>query len=885
SSTASRGGGIWVDGGSARRRKSAEGKEAFLRAEVSTRSDNDEFEVDLGGHGRDRVSTRGMGKGKGQTIRLTSENDDARPRPRPAAAKQFKTKAKPDPSRGDRPVRLRRLVAASSSDEGFLEDSDSEGENFDRADSSAERVQCRCGAKDWEDGEKWIRCDGRNCWMWEHSRCAYPSQDEEAFEAKTHICLRCTKKGGAVTVRSLARDAGAPTPERRTSSVTSPQNSSARKWSPGSGVHCDGGREDQVRRSRRVAGSQRGIHPLIRKGNLVREMQSSSEDDDHVVLWGYADSEGNEERESDDSDGKAVGSESDDGFTAPEGKVDVWKELRCRCGATREGQGVVGMGGTGSTVSVAVDSRPSGRERGASTQAPDGFMWVECRSDHCGIWEHAVCCDFGCADDGMGEVPRVVTKHWCRVCDPKGTKHRKNMEKKRKQQARTRTNGMAVSGRGASGTISKRTVPRKAQKDIGCFDDQGGALLHDLWKAVATGDISRLEKVFHAARRDTSGERRLLNAKPPPLLALDLDLLDHIDEQGAISDTRGSIPTSFPSGLTLVMLAAGYWRMIEVDSMDSAELANDSSMMADEASAVCDKDTPVDDVCTGYFEIGERSSTQLMSSPVEDLLAARENEMARAGARGKQQEMRESAVDEGREPEIAMVAVSPKAPGEGESQVETKVPPRGASETRLNVLRLLLKRNAGSESILAADGEGRTAAHHAAAVNGAGEVELLLKGEKTAARAALMKDNRGYTPLHVAALAGHAESFVAILKVLPVNLRAKVMLATEPSSGDNALHLACAAGHEECAEAFFNEEIILRRELSKSSTSPWISAEEGAKMPKTPLVTARNSEGSTPLMMAAGSPTPQCLKRVRRREELVQWAKQSEHAHYLHRQG
>jgi len=43
------------------------------------------------------------------------------------------------------------------------------------------------------------------------------------------------------------------------------------------------------------------------------------------------------------------------------------------------------------------------------------------------------------------------------------------------------------------------------------------------------------------------------------------------------------------------------------------------------------------------------------------------------------------------------------------------------------VLRLVLDRS-GARAALAADGEGRTAVHHAAAVNGAREVALLLEG-------------------------------------------------------------------------------------------------------------------------------------------------------------
>lgn len=153
----------------------------FLSADACESSDEEEFALKSDDHvskeprGPRRCSTRSKCKGKGKRFSLKGCNDKAgiRRRARPPAEAKRKSRAKSRLSKDDRPARFSRLVAGSSSDdEGILQDSDGEGESYDRGDSFAEHVHCRCGAKDWKDGDQLIRCDGRDCWTWEHSRCA-----------------------------------------------------------------------------------------------------------------------------------------------------------------------------------------------------------------------------------------------------------------------------------------------------------------------------------------------------------------------------------------------------------------------------------------------------------------------------------------------------------------------------------------------------------------------------------------------------------------------------------------------------------------------------------------------------------------------------------------
>lgn len=67
------------------------------------------------------------------------------------------------------------------------------------------------------------------------------------------------------------------------------------------------------------------------------------------------------------------------------------------------------------------------------------------------------------------------------------------------------------------------------------------------------------------------------------------------------------------------------------------------------------------------------------------------------------------------------------------------------------------------------------------------------------------QDQRGFTPIHVAVTAGHSEAYVAILNAIPLRLRARALMDTEKSSGDNVLHQACAHGHANCVEAILRE--------------------------------------------------------------------------------
>lgn len=146
----------------------------------------------------------------------------------------------------------------------------------------------------------------------------------------------------------------------------------------------------------------------------------------------------------------------------------------------------------------------------------------------------------------------------------------------------------------------------------------------DLWKAVATGDIAELEKAFREVDENNRAgyARRLLNAKPPPPARLTMFFSAAGGELAAMGASRSTdVSKLFPAGLTLLILAAGYWSIIEADSISLAESAEAHATMAD-----------------------------------EDLLRAGAASARRAEAEGKQQEIHESVrADKGSEQEFAPV--------------------------------------------------------------------------------------------------------------------------------------------------------------------------------------------------------------------------------------
>lgn len=740
-----------------------------LGADACESSEEEEFSLESDDHASKekcgarlgRTPSKGDCKGKHFPVNECKEIISILRSARPPTEGEQRSRVKPKVGKDGRPGRLSQQAAAlSSDDEGILKDSDSDSESYDRADRFAERVNCRCGAEDWKDGEQWIRCDGRDCWTWEHSRCAYPSK-EEIVQSRVHLCQRCIKKGSGVAVRSLARGAGETTAKRRKSSSTLPPCSSTGGRSGTLTLRHDDGRKEELRRSRRIAGTQLGIKPLLRHGNVVKETQYSSEDG--VFVRDGTDSEYDEpdlyaavaEQGENSRDG-APGN-GDDRFMAPEGKVIAWKEFRCRCGATRENEGFGGGGTTNVFITATVDDRLADSGAGAANTESDAYQWVQCHSDYCGIWEHSACCDYGCAEERAVEVRQVTTKHWCRACDPKGKKHRKATQRKLNQQPRRRKGGVVPDGPGSGGDVFMRKLTGKAQTVISRVDLQKKVLLHDMWTAVVTGDIAGLEKAFREAD-EASGAcyiRQLLDAKSPSMERFGLLFSDTDGEAATMgASRRTTIPMFFPAGLTLLMLAAGYWRTVESGSISSAESADAHATIADEPAEMNDGDVAVNE---SGIEKNE-NSVEPMSSADMDVLRARAAPALAVETERKDEQNHESlTAGKGSKQEFTPVVDTPRSLAAEEKTLVVAEPSRGLhSETRVDVLRLVLRRYGNAAAILTVDGEARTAVHHAAAVNGVGEVELLLEEGEPAVRAAFMKvrkcDRINQHPLVVVAL-------------------------------------------------------------------------------------------------------------------------------------
>ena len=322
--------------------------------------------------------------------------------------------------RGGRNLTLEPAIdlALSGDDDDCLVDTDSDAGSHD-----SQLVLCRCGGRDSKDGSCWISCDGRGCRRWEHLRCAYPEraaaaeegggEDDEGGEEKppeTHFCDRCKANGSAAGMgfsggSSLSRGGGsmAAEPSSRSPSIGfSPSKRMAREGSVANGSDVE------VRRSRRVM-SREGIRTLLRKNVVGSEVSNTPSCSDDADAAGGSDSGvgaclGGGINDSDEDDS--------DSFWAPEGQVEASEEYRCRCGATHEDEGVIGTPKRG-VVDVDGDS------------AGGGSRWMQCRSDSCGIWEHAACCEHGCSAGATPGSPVTAAnrKHWCRSCDPKGKKH------------------------------------------------------------------------------------------------------------------------------------------------------------------------------------------------------------------------------------------------------------------------------------------------------------------------------------------------------------------------------------------------------------------------------------------------------------------------------
>lgn len=594
-------------------------------------------------------------------------------------------------------------------------DVDSDGEGSDGP------VRCQCGARDWHDGDRWIRCDGRGCRLWEHHRCAYPpcepngsEQEEEEEPPEVHFCVTCRAKRQYAESANLGDKGPA---------------------SRGCIQNANGEENDRpiVRRSRRVAGRE-GLEPLTRKNVVGDEASEASSCLDDVETLGSSANIGLHLSRRNTSGGtfKSGDNASDDydsdDFWAPEGEVETTQEFRCRCGATQGEQQ-----GSKSGWSRAADGR------GTATAGP----WVQCRFDACGVWEHAACCDFGCATEGGeldAQAPNVQHKrHWCRACDPKGKRHarwRERKQKRRKERPSWPGTDVARTGKatGSSTQLGGRMPTTLAQEswDVG-IDEPARVSFPCLWRAVAVGDVPAVQRALtELGARETSEDvdavQRLLEMRPP------LDECFGGDFQGE-SSFKGTSRTcrkrgGGAPGITLLMLAAGYWMNIS-------------------STCVARRDPGAEEGASSTS--GNSPNVNTAETPV----SANEDREASAARVAPGEAAPEGDVDGETRPSQRDTVTSPKAStgedlfvgtsGAAASNVQTwsevdRSDSVIGSEARMAVLRLVL--NASRDvAVLTADEEGRTAMHHAAAVNAAMETGLLLEG-KIGRKAALVKVRR-----------------------------------------------------------------------------------------------------------------------------------------------
>ncbi|CAM9481605.1 unnamed protein product, partial [Laminaria digitata] len=736
-------------------------------------------------------------------------------------------------------------LALSADDDECLVDTDS-----DAGSDGSQSVLCRCGGRDSKDGSCWISCDGRGCRTWEHLRCAYPEraaaaaaeeeEDDDGGEEnppEIHFCYRCKAERSAAGVGSsggslLTRGGGgsaAPDPLSRSPSIGfSP---SKRRMSR-EGSAANSSSDVEVRRSRRVM-RREGIRTLLRK-NVVGTGEGSGSpscsDSADGVAGGGSDSGvrvslGGSHINANDGD-----EDDSDGFWAPEGQVEASEEFRCRCGATHQEEGVIGTPNNGG-------SAVSGDGGGGESR------WLQCRSDWCGVWEHAACCEHGCSAGAAPVVPgspasATNRKHWCRSCDPKGKKHARwkqrlrNSSRKRKLREDGRGGRRARAGlaepSGATGAAAGggKPTPRRRQ----AVDERSKALLRRLWDAVASANVASVKQVLLEVKGDSGEEseaaqRRLLMERQPPPGGRGGDATFFDDRSrggggGVTACSKESANVVVSGGVNVLMLAAGHWKSVANDA--GVEASADHHVGAGVAET-----PPATELGPGEGAAAATASTSsgFGSGPVAAAVAA-STAVRREGkpeAEGEKQGSGEEAAvtseapvlpaEADEEPARAVVVSvdEPRQTGEsadaegGAAPAATdnvNVPPLG-SGARLAVLRLLLARN-GEKSVLAVDAEGRTAVHHAAEAGASREAALLLGGE-VGGQASLSKSLNGLTPLHVAAAAGHAETCASMLAALAPHPRAAALAATDAASGETAFHLACVEGRADCVRAILSE--------------------------------------------------------------------------------
>lgn len=532
-------------------------------------------------------------------------------------------------------------------------------------------------------------------------------------------------------------------------------------------------RASRVRRSQRVS-KREGSRLLLRK-NVVGEegmLSSSSEDEAGLLRAGMAGFDGG-------GGGGAIGrgghggpgssdagsGEDSDGFWAPEGRVEMTQEYRCRCGGTLKGS--------------------SARSGGDGRRADAGIsgQWVQCHSDACGVWEHAACCDHeGCSSSLPTEttaatIPRAMKRrHWCLPCDPKGKKHARWEEKRRKKlrQRRLAEEATVPGGAGAAGAARGATTKKKKSE----AEERFGAFLEALWGAVFCGNASLLEDTFRelderSNEKGISVEKMLQAGQLPPSGCLEVPSFRlggggtggcASSEVAADADDDLHAPAvcfPLPAGLSLLMLAAGFWKgLVEEAAITAGTIFSSTapvglvgiSSAAESGSAANVKEEPRETAKEALKNTDEPADAPAPLLAPVDLILEAKNETTTASSGltdpGKTRGCPHTAAAAAATATIqvktevtrgaAAGATTEGAPVSGVAAPTTnKVAfPQLGSEGRLKVLRLILERGAEG-AVLAADGEGRTALHHAAAVNGAGESTVLLGVEGLSEKAAL----------------------------------------------------------------------------------------------------------------------------------------------------
>ena len=642
-------------------------------------------------------------------------------------------------------------LALSGDEDSCLVDTDSDAGSDD-----SQSVLCRCGSRDSKDGRCWISCDGRGCRVWEHLRCAYPERASAAEEddddsggdnpPKIHFCERCKAEGFAAGVgskggSSLSRGGGSAATPDLSSQSPSIGFSPGKKRITREGSSANSS-DVEVRRSRRVM-KQQGIRTLLRKNVVGDEASGTSSSSD------VADAAGS------DSDvgvylrgGSGSGEDDSDGFWAPEGQVEALEEFRCRCGATHQEEGVIGSGyPSGGAVVVDGDGGDGGACR-----------WIQCRSDWCGVWEHAACCEHGCsarvATPGS-PAPATSCRHWCQSCDPKGKKHARWKQRLRNSSRKKGPRGGGRRGQreraglaeplGATGSAGgRRSTPRRRQ----AMDKTSGILLRRLWDAVTSADAVSVKQALLEVKGNPgkdleSAQQRLLMDGQPPRGGVDAPFgggSGRGEEMPAAGKECARVVAS--GGINVVMLAAGYWKSV---ANDATVCSSAEGVFAGVAEA------PAMDLGSGAAPAVGRSSGPAVDSaavhsdgnlvhPDRNLVHPKGNPEK---SEGEDRSLGEAAtvtteppvpLAERDEQAAHMVLASADEPRQsGESAGVAKAPataelhPLG-DEARLAVLRLVLDKG-GERSVLAVDAEGRTAVHHAAEAGASREAALLLRGE------------------------------------------------------------------------------------------------------------------------------------------------------------